>query len=721
MMTKDEMVESVSGYLKNTDLSPLQKAYAFAQQAHREQKRKSGEPYVVHPLGVAKILIQLKMDIPSIIAGLLHDVVEDTEHTTEEIRIRFGPEVAYLVEGVTKLGHLRYRTRQEKQAENFRKMLLAMSNDIRVFLIKLSDRLDNMRTLESMRPAQQERIARETLDIYAPIANRLGIQWFKSQLEDLSFRYLNPPAYEDILSKIEETEVPRQKFIENVIKILDEEMERAFIPGEVQGRPKNLYSIFQKMQKKKVQEIDQIHDIVAFRIITETEKQCYEALGRVHNLFVPIPGRFKDYLALPKTNGYRSLHTTVKWKAENTAHELEIQIRTWDMHKTAEEGIAAHWVYKSDGPMALKDEKRYNWLRQLMEAHSSISDPSEFLENVKIDLFDDEVFVFTPDCDVKVLPSGATPVDFAYQIHTEVGNHCSGARVNNVMVPLKYNLQSGDTLEIITSKHQQPNKDWLKFVATSRARTKIRHYIRTTQRERSRELGREMLEKSMRKYKLSLPKMEKSGELNKLASSFRLADGDEMMLQVGFGKITSSQIIEKIIPQEEEKDRRGEAADKGVGAFFRRLTRSSSGIKVQGLADIMVRLAKCCNPLPGDPIMGFITRGRGVTIHVQNCSKALDLDPDRRIDVSWDSKTKNLHPVSIRVNTSNKPGLLAKISNCFSASKVNIIQANCRAHDDSRAVNTFRFEVNDLDQLKSVIKNIQKIPGVFSVERVQNG
>lgn len=720
-MTKDEMAEAVSRYLKNVELGPLMKAYSFAQQAHNEQKRKSGEPYFVHPAGVAEILVKLKMDLASIIAGLLHDVVEDTEHTTEEIRIRFGPEVAFLVEGVTKLGHLRYRTRQEKQAENFRKMLLAMSNDIRVFLIKLSDRLDNMRTLESMRPAQQERIARETLDIYAPIANRLGIQWFKAQLEDLSFKYLNLPAYNEIVSKIEQTETPRKKFIEEVIKVLDEEMERAFIPGEVQGRPKNIYSIHQKMQKKKLEEIDELHDIVAFRIITETEKQCYEALGRVHNIFVPVPGRFKDYIALPKTNGYRSLHTTVKWKKGGEAHELEIQIRTWEMHRTAEEGIAAHWVYKADGPPALKDERRYSWLRQLMESHSSISDPQEFLETVKIDLFDDEVFIFTPACDVKVLPAGATPVDFAYQIHTEVGNHCSGARVNNVMVPLKYKLRSGDTLEIITSNHQKPNKDWLKFVVTSRARTKIRHHIRTAQRERSRALGREMMEKSFRKYKLSLPKMEKSGELNKIAGAFRLADGDELLLQVGFGKITTSQVVEKVLPEKEEKQRLEETADKGVGAFFRRLKKPSSGIKVQGLSDVMVRLAKCCNPLPGDAVVGFITRGRGTTVHVQNCSKALDLDPDRRIDVSWDIKTKNLHPVSIRINTSNKPGLLAKISNCFSSCKVNILQANCRAFDDTRAVNTFRFEVSDLEQLNAVIKSIQKIPGVFSVERVQNG
>lgn len=720
MLSIEDMVESVSTYLPNADVTPLRKAYAFAFKAHKGQKRKSGEPYVVHPLGVASVLIQLHMDVPSIVAGLLHDCVEDTQTNTEEIRIMFGPEVAFLVEGVTKLGHLQYRTRQEKQAENFRKMLLAMSRDIRVFLIKLSDRLDNMRTLNAMRPDQQQRISRETLDIYAPIANRLGIQWFKTQLEDLSFRYQYPEAFFDLASKVEKTEKPRKKFIEEVIRVLDEEMERGGIPGEVQGRPKNLYSIYQKMNEKG-RKLDEIHDIVAFRIITHTEKQCYEALGRVHNMFVPIPGRFKDYIALPKQNGYRSLHTSVMWKKDGTARELEVQIRTWEMHQTAEEGIAAHWVYKDDAPLAVKDEKRYAWLRQLMESHHDISDPSEFIENVKIDLFDDEVFVFTPACDVVVLPKGATPVDFAYQIHSEVGNHCSGARVNKVMVPLKYRLKSGDTIQIITSTHQRPNKDWLKFVVTSRARTKIRHFVRKEQRERSRKLGRDILEKHLRKYKISLPKMEKNEELDKLSPQFRLASGDELLLQIGFGKITPAQVVEKILPEDENKEQLEKEAAKGVGGFFRRLRKSSGGVKVQGMDDILVRLAKCCNPLPGDPIIGFVTRGRGVTVHVQSCRRALDLDPDRRIDVTWNIKTKKMHPVSIRVHTGNEPGLLAKISKCFSANSVNISQANCRAKDSGRAINTFSFEVSDLDQLKTLIKGIQKIPGVFSVERIQNG
>jgi GTP pyrophosphokinase len=720
LLNADEMVKNVSAYLQNTDLSPIKKAFTFATKAHAGQKRKSGEPYVVHPIGVANILTQLRMDVPSIIAGLLHDCVEDTDTTTEELRIMFGPEVAFLVEGVTKLGHLQYRTRREKQAENFRKMLLAMSRDIRVFLIKLSDRLDNMRTLDAMRPDQQQRISRETLDIYAPIANRLGIQWFKTQLEDLSFKYLHPAAFTDLARKVERSERPRRQFIEEVIKVLDEEMEKAGIPGEVQGRPKNLYSIFQKMNKKG-RDLDEIHDIVAFRIITSTDKQCYEALGRVHNMFVPIPGRFKDYIALPKQNGYRSLHTSVMWKRDGSARELEVQIRTWDMHQTAEEGIAAHWIYKAGKPLGLKDEKRYSWLRQLMESHHDISDPSEFIENVKIDLFDDEVFVFTPACDVVVLPQGATPVDFAYQIHSEVGNHCSGARVNKVMVPLKYRLKSGDTIEIITSNQQKPNKDWLKFVVTSRARTKIRHYVRKAQRERSRALGRDMLEKHLRKYKLSLPKLEKSKELDEAATQLRLATADELMLQVGFGKVTPAQVLEKLLPEDESKEERAKEASKGVAGFFRRLRKSSSGVQVQGLDDILVRLAKCCNPLPGDPIVGFVTRGRGVTVHVQNCRRALDLDPDRRIDVTWNTKNKNLHPVAIRIHTSNEPGLLAKISKCFSANSVNITQANCRAREEGRAVNTFSFEVCDLDQLKTVVKSIQKIPGVFSVERVQNG
>src|SRR5215468_7443504 len=721
MIRLQDIVDKVHGYHPAADADLVKKAYVFAAKAHDGQLRKSGDPYVVHPLGVASTIADLKLDVPSVCAGLLHDCVEDTSATTEELSKEFGGEIAFLVEGVTKLGKIPWNTKEERQAENFRKMLLAMARDIRVILIKLADRTDNMRTLEAMPGEKQERIARETMDIYAPLANRLGIQWIKCELEDLSFQYLAHTEWEALQSRLMAGEKERRKYIEDVQKIIGKEMEAAGVECEVKGRVKHLWSIHQKMRKTG-RDLEQIYDIVAFRVITKSVRACYEALGVVHSKWTPVPGRFKDYIALPKPNMYQSLHTSV---IGPRGERMEVQIRTEEMDKVAEEGVAAHWRYKEGGPVSAEDQQKFQWLRQLMEFQKEVKDPTEFIESVKIDLFQDEVYVFTPKGDVKALPKGSTPIDFAYAVHTEVGNRCSGARVNGLIVPLRYQLRNGDTVEILTNPQQRPNKDWLKFCATSRAKAKIRHHIRTEQRERGKQLGHELCERELRKYGVSLPKAIKSGDLDKAAEKLKQQSGEELLILVGYGKITAAQVAEALVPEDRYKS--GPVSEPAPSSnpitnLIRKVTRQGggkpTGIKVQGEDDVLVRFAKCCSPLPGDNIVGFITRGRGVTVHTKNCQKALDLDPDRRIDVEWDGKGKTPRPVQIQVVCADKPGLLANISQVFVEIGVNISQAHCRATDDHRAINTFQFLVSDLDQLKTVIRSIQKIQGVFSVERV---
>ncbi len=715
-----DIVTKVKAYHPAADLDLVQRCYAFAARAHDGQVRRSGDPYVVHPLGVASTIADLKLDVPSICAGLLHDCVEDTSATTEELSRLFGQEIAFLVEGVTKLGKIPWNTREERQAENFRKMLLAMARDIRVILIKLADRVDNMRTMDAMPADKQERISRETMDIYAPLANRLGIQWVKVELEDLSFKYLYPEEYQALSDKVARYQKDRARYIEDVSKILHDEMAANDVQCTVYGRPKHLWSIHQKI-KRTGRDLEQLFDIVAFRVIVPSVRACYEALGVVHAKWTPIPGRFKDFIALPKPNMYQSLHTSV---IGPRGERMEVQIRTDEMHRVAEEGIAAHWKYKEGRPGLSrdeKDEKKFAWLRQLMEWQRDLKDPTEFIETVKIDLFTDEVYVFTPKGDVRALPKGATPIDFAFSVHTEVGNHCSGARVNGLMVPLRYVLRNGDTIEILTSPNQKPNKDWLKFVATSSAKAKIRHFIRTEQRERSKQLGHELLERELRRSGMSLAKLQKSGELPKAASALHHQSVDDLFIAVGYGKLLPADVAEKIVPEEKRKAAAAPEPPPGnpITKLIRRVTRRApTGIRVAGVDDVMIRWGKCCSPLPGDPIVGFITRGRGVTVHTRSCPKSLDQDPDRRIEVEWDGKGKTPRPVSIQVVCADKPGLLAHISQSFHELGVNISQANCRSTDDHRAVNTFQFSVSDLDQLKGVIKAIQRISGVYSVDRM---
>lgn len=715
MLRFNDILERLLSYNPNADTDLLRKAYVFSAKVHLGQKRLSGEPYLIHPLEVAGILTQLRLDLASVVTGLLHDTVEDTLTTLEEIQENFGQEIASLVDGVTKISQISLRTTEESQAENFRKIILAMVKDIRVILIKLADRLHNMRTLKYHSPEKQIAIAQETLDIYAPIAHRLGIDWIKAELEDLAFQYLHPEIYEDIKRKIAKKEKERERYIEEVKRILMRKLYENHIEGEVTGRLKQIYSIYLKMKDQNI-DFDQVYDITAFRVIVNTVKECYDVLGIIHSLWKPIPGKFKDYIGLPKENMYQSLHTSV---IGPYGERIEIQIRTHDMHKVAEEGIAAHWKYKEGKILNEADDKRFTWLRQLLEWQRDLKDDREFIETVKVDLFPNEVYVFTPKGEVKQFPAGATPVDFAYSIHSDVGNHCVGAKVNGKLVPLRYILKSGDTVEILTSPNQKPSKDWLKFVKTSRAKTKIRQWFKTEEREKSIALGKEILEKELRKYNLQLAKFIKSGDLTKIATEFSFQTVDDLIAAIGYGKITVNQVIGKIVPQ--EKIEQKEPKEEGhIKKLLKKITRAPrDAILIKGIDNIMVRYAGCCNPVPGDKVVGFITRGRGVTIHSADCQRALDNDPERRVEVEWDLSKEYIYPVKIRILSEDKKGLLAEISNSFSMNEANIKNARVETTEDKKAISTFEVEIRDLNHLNKVIKAIEKIKGITRVERLR--
>ena len=718
-----DLLGRLEGYHPKPDLEVVRNAYKFAEAAHQGQTRKSGEDYFTHPVGVADIVCQLKLDEASICAALLHDVVEDTEIGLDEIAERFSPEVAHLVDGVTKLEKVTFKNKEDRQAESFRKMLVAMSRDIRVLLVKLADRLHNMRTLEHMKPEAQARIAEETAEIYAPLASRLGIHWMKAELEDLSFKYLHPEEYREVARQIDKTKRERERNISKVVTVLRDELRKHGLKADVSGRPKHLFSIWRKMAAQSLA-FEEIYDLIAFRIYVDELAQCYEALGVVHATWRPVLGRFKDYIAVPKQNSYQSLHTTVVGPA---GEAVEIQIRTREMHDLAEYGIAAHWKYKENG-QALRphDEARFTWLRQLMEWQQDLEDPTDFIESVKVDLFGDEIFVYTPRGDVKVLPADSTPVDFAYSIHTEVGHSCAGAKVNGAMAPLRHNLSNGDIVEIITNKGQTPNKDWLQFVKTSRARTKIRQVVRQNERERSRELGRDILEKALRKHGRSLAKLIRSGDMERAADALKCNGVDELLAMVGYGRITADRVHAKLFPDEVteaegDTDANGvpTRTESGFSKLLKKLTRTDrSGVRIAGLDGVLIRYAKCCTPVPGDPVIGYVTRGRGVTIHRRPCRAALDIEPERRIEVDWDRDTSTVHPVTVRVHCTDAPGLLASITQAFSAGGVNITEANCTTSEDRRAVNDFRVLVIDTSQLTGVLRSIGGISGVYSVERL---
>lgn len=722
--TLDNLLNAIKSYYPDANLALVEKAYHFAEHAHRNQKRSSGEPYIVHPTEVAITLAEMHLDLHSIITGLLHDTVEDTHATMEEIEKEFGKDVADLVDGVTKLSKITFRTTEEKQAENFRKMIMAMAKDIRVILVKLCDRMNNMRTLDHLAPEKQARISQETLDIYAPIANRLGISWIKIELEDLCLKYLHPDVYAKLSKSVSKKKTERDSTIEEFIETLQEQLKEYEINAQVQGRAKHFYSIYKKMDRRKV-DFDQIHDIIAFRILVDNITECYKALGVIHAAFKPIPGRFKDYIAMPKANSYQSLHTTV---IGNDGDRIEIQIRTHEMNSVAESGIAAHWKYK-EGRFDAKSRENVDWVNRLLEWNKDLSDPNEFLETVKIDLFAEDVFVFTPRGEVKELPYGATPLDFAYAVHSDVGNKCVGAKVNGKIVPLKHRLKSGDTIEIITSPTQSPSKDWLKIVKTSRAKARIRAVIKQLERDKALDIGKELLEKALKPYSSSLNKLEKGGEMLKAAGEFGHRNFEDLYVAVGYGRIVPEKILEHLLPKDAFEKRVEQAKDadesflKKMLNTAKRKGESKNAIMVADQDDVLIRFGRCCNPLPGDSIIGFITRGRGVTVHTATCTKALDNDQERRVDVQWNKASVAAgvkRQVRVRILCLDQPGLLATMSQTITANNVNISSANIRTTKDKKAIAVFDLEVADISQLHKVTSALESKKGVISVERVRS-
>lgn len=724
--TLDELLDLIRGYFPNADLGLIQRAYEFSEKAHSGQMRRSGDPYILHPLGVAAILAELHLDLPTIATGLLHDTVEDTSVTLQDIETNFGPTVAKLVDGVTKISLMKFRNTHEKQGENIRKMIVAMGKDVRVVLVKIADRMHNMRTLNHMPPEKQARIALETLDIYAPLASRLGMNSMKIELEDLSFRYAFPESYYSLAQKVARKRREREKYIEDVKKILTGELEkRTRIKFEVTGRPKHLWSIYRKMTSRNI-DYEQVFDVLAFRVNVNSVAECYEVLGLVHSLWKPIPGRFKDFIAMPKNNNYQSLHTTV---IGPQAERIEIQIRTFEMHLTAEKGIAAHWKYKEtgdEGDVGLDQQamKRFDGLRELVSQHQSIANADEFLESIKNDLFDSEIYVFTPKGDVKEFPEGATPIDFAYAVHTDVGSRIVSARVNGRLVSLKHRLANGDTVEVITSKTQTPSKDWLKSCVTTRAKSKIRQFVKTEQRARALELGKEMLDKVFRKAGTSLARAIEKPEFEKYSKDHGFNAAEELFVRVGYGAITPQSVLAGLnVEVAEEKEIVKEESSfikKAFQAAVGRKKQSASLIRVDGMDDVLVRFAKCCNPIPGDSIIGFITLGRGIAIHRADCQKGFELDQDRRIEVEWSGTAAPDvgRTVTIRVVSHDTPGLLNLMSQVFATHTINILNAQARTTKDLKAICTFDVSVKNTQQLSAVMTDLSKLKGVMGVTRI---
>ncbi|MFQ5666182.1 MAG: RelA/SpoT family protein [Candidatus Binatia bacterium] len=708
------LIERVRSYDSTADVGVIARAYEFSAAVHKGQRRASGEPYLTHPLEVAGVIADLKLDVPSVVTGLLHDTVEDTLATLEEIEEKFGTEIATLVDGVTKISQINFTSREQKQAENFRKMILAMARDIRVILVKLADRTHNMRTLAHLPTERQHDIAQETVDIYAPLAHRLGIYWMKSELEDNSLRFLHPEVYHQLKRNVAKKKTERQRYIEDVLAVLSKRLEENDIEAEVTGRPKHFYSIYQKMQLQDLL-FDQIHDLVAFRVIVDTVRECYAALGVVHAAWKPIPARFKDYIALPKANMYQSLHTTV---IGLRGERMEVQIRTHDMHRVAEAGIAAHWRYKGGQRFTEEEAQRFTWLRRLLEWQQHAQDPQEFLRSVKEDLFSDEVFVFTPHGDLLSFPEGATVIDFAYRIHSEVGQHCAGARANGRLVPFRYHLRSGDTLEIITTAAQTPSKDWLNFVKTSRARAKIRNWLKYQQRRRSVAVGREILERDLSRHRLNLAKLRKDGRWAQLIDDLSERDEEALFASIGYGKLTSHQVLLKLLPPEALQQLPPEEG--ALQRLFRKMARQShAGVRVSGVEDMLVRFGKCCDPLPGERILGFVTRGRGVTVHAVDCPRVLESDPQRRVEAVWEDGAAGPRPVTVEVMCVDEPGLLAAISKAISSVGVNISRAQVRGMEDKKALNIFEVVVSSADQLNRVIRSLGRVRGVMKVARAR--
>lgn len=714
MIRISDILDKVTEYNPDADVALIDQAYVYSAKVHDGQVRLSGEPYLSHPLEVAGILADMKLDVVSIAAGLLHDVIEDTHATADEICDMFGNEVRHIVSGVTKLSALSFSSVQAREAENIRKMLLAMADDIRVILIKLADRMHNMRTLQyHTSEAKQRKIAQETLDIYVPIAARLGIFLIKSELENIAFKYIKPEDYSRIERLVAKDKEERENYIDTVQTHIQEEMDAHGIKCQVLGRYKNFYSIYQKMLKQNLS-FDEVYDIIAFRIILDTIPQCYEVLGILHALWKPIAKKFKDYIGMPKPNMYQSLHTTV---IGPYGERVEIQIRTREMDQVAKSGIAAHWSYKEGKTADPKIAETFAWVQTIVENQANINDPNEFLENVRIDLFPDEVYVFTPQGAIKALPKGATPVDFAYMIHTEVGHQCVGSKVDGRMVPLRYQLQTGESVEIITQKGHNPSKDWLGFVKTVKARSRIRQWIKTQEKERSHSLGREMCEKAFRKVRMNFNTMMKSEQMQSVVEAFGFKDVDDLIIAVGYGKITPLQIVRKVAPKEEDADDRKTIFRKLIGRGQKK--KNVSGVIVKGADDILVRFGKCCQPVPGDPIVGYITRGFGVTVHRSECINAIKTNPERLIEVQWDNAHAEAFPVKIKIRAMDRMGLLADVAAGISKYGANIISAHTDTHEDKYVESYFTITVEGTEQLGHVLAGLKKIKQVLAVHRVK--
>jgi guanosine-3',5'-bis(diphosphate) 3'-pyrophosphohydrolase len=712
-----ELLRTMRANRPGDDLELVRKAYEYSQKNHAGQLRASGEPYLVHPLGVAQVLAEMKMDAVAIAAGLLHDSVEDTSVTIVDIRQEFGEQVAHIVEGVTKISQIDFATREEQQAENLRKMMLAMVDDIRVVLIKLADRLHNMRTLEHLTPERQQKIAKETLEIYGPIAHRLGMGKIRGELEDLGFRYLDPLTYEQVRDTVEARRKKGEQFLARVELTLRDKLKEAGITAEVESRIKRLFSIHKKLVRQKIS-VDQVYDLYAMRVITKSLQDCYGVLGIVHNVWRPVPGRIKDFIAMPRPNFYQSLHTSV---ITEDGTPFEVQIRTEEMHHMAEEGIAAHWKYK-DGPVSAQDEQRLAWLRQVVEWQRDVSDPTEFLSTLKIDLYPEEVYTFTPKGKVVVLPRESTPIDFAYSIHTEVGHSCVGAKVNGRMVPLRHKLHSGDIVEIVTQPGRTPSRDWLGIVKSSRARNKIKHWLNIHQRERAIEIGRKLIEKEARKYRVALKEI-RDEELRKIASDYGLGQIDDLMAGIGYGKYSARQVLARLAPTSAAPVTESDSG--GIASVVRRVFGGDSGnnaIRVKGHGDLLVYRARCCNPIRGEDVVGYVTRGKGVAVHAVNCPNVVNLlyEPERRIDVEWarDEGTPSSYPVKLTVFCDDRFGMLKQMTAVISDAKTNIRDMQVRSSNGQANIDVI-LDIADLKHLENIINGVRKIPGVHDVQRLQ--
>jgi len=725
-----DLLRKIRSYRPAEDLAPIKKAYEFSLEHHKGQARESGEPYLVHPLQVATILAEMQLDTTAIVAGLLHDAVEDTSVTSSEIEAEFGEQVAHIVEGVTKISKIDFASSEEAQAENVRKMVLAMMDDIRVVLIKLADRLHNMRTLKFLSPERQQKTAHETLDIYAPIAHRLGMGKIRGELEDLAFQYVDPIAYEQVKSAIEQRRREGEAFLAEVQGVIEQKLKENKIQARVEARIKRLYSIWQKLQRQRIS-VDQIYDMLALRIITQSEQDCYAVLGLIHNQWRPVPGRIKDFIAIPRNNFYKSLHTTV---ISEKGHAFEVQIRTEEMHKMAEEGIAAHWKYK-DGPVSARDEQRLAWLRQVVEWQRDITNSKEFLSTLKIDLYPEEVYTFTPKGKIVVLPRDATPVDFAYAVHTEVGHTCVGAKVNGRMVALRYKLRSGDIVEVQTQPGHHPSRDWLQFTKSSRARQKIKHWLNVHQRERAIEIGRKLIEKEARKYRIALKSLNEE-DMMRVAQENGVAKPDDLLAAIGYGKFSARSILARLVPAEEAQSFSGHAPtapvpeDSGNGGFTSVVRRvfgaESSAIKVKGHDDLLVYRAGCCNPIRGEEIIGYVTRGKGVAVHSKSCTNLDNLmyEPERQIAVEWARDATPVpvwqsgYPVKLVMACDNRPGMVKAISTVISDANTNIRNMDAKTVEDSATVEIV-VDIADLKHLERILTGVRKIPGVRDVQRVQ--